>query len=53
MHKEQVLGILRHFLTFGGGILVASGKADPGTVTEVVGGAITVIGSLWSYLAKR
>lgn len=50
--KEQLLGILRHALTFVGGILVTKGLIDEATVTEIVGGVITLTGAIWSVLAK-
>jgi hypothetical protein len=51
--REQVLGIVRHVLTFAGGIVVAKGIADEATVTEVIGGVITLIGAIWSIVAKK
>lgn len=53
MNKEQVLGLLRHVLTFVGGILIAKGTIDEATATELVGGLITVIGGVWSVLTKK
>ena len=53
MNKEQVLGLLRHVLTFVGGILIAKGSIDETTATELVGGLITVIGGVWSVLTKK
>jgi hypothetical protein len=53
MNKEKVLGILRHTLTFVGGILVAKGLVDETVISEVVGALITVIGGVWSVLIKR
>ena len=53
MNKEKVLGILRHTLTFIGGILVAKGIVDETVISEVVGALITVIGGVWSVLIKR
>lgn len=50
--KEQVLGIVRHALTFVGGILVMKGLIDETIVTEVVGGVITLTGSIWSVIEK-
>ena len=52
MNKEQVLGIIRHALTFVGGILVTKGLIDETTVTEIIGGIITLTGTIWSVLAK-
>jgi hypothetical protein len=50
--KEQLLGILRHTLTFVGGILIAKGLIDEATATEIIGGIITLTGTIWSVLAK-
>lgn len=53
MSKEQVLGIVRHTLTTIGGILIANGLIDNGSVTEIVGSVITIIGVVWSVAAKK
>jgi hypothetical protein len=53
MNKEQVLGLVRHALTFVGGILIAKGLLDAGTSSEIIGAAITLIGSVWSVLSKK
>lgn len=53
MTKEQVLGVIRHVLTFVGGVLVAKGLIDEATSTEIVGGIITVAGGIWSVLDKK
>jgi hypothetical protein len=50
--KDQLLGILRHTLTFVGGILIAKGLIDEATATEIIGGIITLTGTIWSVLAK-
>jgi hypothetical protein len=50
--KEQLLGILRHTLTFVGGILIAKGLIDEATATEIIGGVITLTGTIWSVIAK-
>jgi hypothetical protein len=52
MNKNQVLGILRHSLTFLGGLLVMKGLVDETTATEIVGGVITLVGSVWSVIEK-
>jgi hypothetical protein len=51
--KEQVLGIVRHALTFVGGIFVMKGLVDETTVTEVVGGVMTLAGAIWSIIDKK
>ena len=50
--KEQVLGIIRHTLTFVGGIVVAKGLVDESTVTEIIGGVLTLTGAIGSIVAK-
>jgi hypothetical protein len=52
MKKEIVLGIIRHTLTFVGGILVMKGIADETTITEIVGGVMTLVGGIWSVINK-
>ena len=51
--KEQVLGIVRHALTFVGGIVVMKGLVDEATVTEITGGVLTLAGAIWSIIAKN
>jgi hypothetical protein len=53
LSKEQILGIIRHALTFAGGIIVMKGLADETTVTEIVGGAVTLVGAVWSIIEKN
>ena len=50
--KEQLLGIVRHTITFVGGILITKGLVDETTVTEIIGGVITLTGAIWSIVAK-
>ena len=52
MNKDQVLGIIRHTLTFVGGFLVMKGLVDETMVTEIVGGVVALVGSIWSIGAK-
>jgi len=52
MNKDQILGLLRHSLTFGGGFLVTKGWSDDSTNAELVGGLLTVIGAVWSIIIK-
>jgi len=52
LSKEQILGIVRHTLTFVGGIVVAKGLVDEATVTEIIGGVLTLTGAIWSIVAK-
>ena len=51
--KEQVLGIIRHGLTFVGGVFVMQGLVDETIVTEIIGGVVTLTGAIWSIVAKK
>lgn len=51
--KEQMLlGVLRHFLTVGGGLLVEHGYMTTGQLDEGVGAAVVLIGIGWSIWDK-
>jgi len=52
LSKEQILGIIRHSLTFVGGIVVMKGLTDEATVTEIIGGVMTLTGTIWSIVDK-
>ena len=51
--KEQLMGILRHGLTFIGGLLIMKGLVDEATVTEIIGGVMTLAGTIWSVIEKK
>lgn len=51
--KEQLLGIVRHSLTFIGGILITRGLIDEGMLNELMGGVITLTGAIWSIVSKN
>lgn len=53
MNKEQTLGIVRHVLTFLGGIVVMKGLASDSMVQEIIGTTLTLVGSIWSVVAKQ
>lgn len=53
MNKDQVLGIIRHVLTFVGGILITKGIIDEATSVEAIGSLTTLIGTIWSVLSKK
>lgn len=52
MNMDQVLGIIRHGLTFVGGILVMKGLVDETVVTEIIGSVVGLVGAIWSVVAK-
>jgi len=51
--KEQILGILRHILTFGGGLLIMKGIGDENLWSEITGSVITLVGGVWSIVEKN
>lgn len=51
--KEQFLGIVRHSLTFIGGILIMKGIVDDTLLNEIIGGVTTLAGAIWSVVAKN
>jgi hypothetical protein len=52
MKKEQILGLVRHSLTFIGGIYVMRGLIQEQLAQEIVGGLLTAIGGIWSVIDK-
>lgn len=52
MNIGMITGLVRHILTFGGGYLVTSGIATADDVNAGVGAIVTLIGLVWSWLAK-
>jgi hypothetical protein len=51
--KEQFLGIIRHTLTFLGGILLTQGIIDVSLLGEASGAIITLAGVVWSIVSKK
>jgi len=52
MNKEQKMGLLRHVLTFVGGILLAKGLVDQSLLTDMIASIMVLVGGFWSVLAK-
>jgi len=59
---DVVQGVLRHLLTFGGGILVANGHATAEQINSIgaaladpqlIGGVAAVVGIIMSYFHKQ
>jgi hypothetical protein len=51
--KDQILGLIRHALTFVGGIIVAKGLVDGALSTEIIGAVMTLVGAGWSIASKK
>lgn len=53
MNKTQVLGVIRHILTFGAGFLIAKGKLDASGAESIIGGLLAVVGGVWSVITPE
>jgi hypothetical protein len=53
MNKEQVLGLIRHALTFVGGILMLKGISNEAAITETIGAVVTAVGMIWSVIKNK
>ena len=51
--KDQFMGIVRHSLTFIGGILIMKGIVDDALINELIGGATALAGAIWSVIDKN
>lgn len=52
VNKEQVLGLVRHALTFVGGCMVANGILTEAISADIVGACMALIGTVWSLIIK-
>lgn len=52
VNKEQVLGLVRHALTFVGGCMVANGILTEAISADIVGACMALIGTIWSLIIK-
>ena len=50
--KQSFLGFVRHALTTAGGAAVAGGVATDQELGIIVGGLVTAIGIVWSFVEK-
>ena len=53
MKKNELLGLIRHALTFVGGIVVTKGLIDESLFQELLGGIMTLVGAGWSIWEKK
>jgi hypothetical protein len=53
MNKEQIMGIIRHTLTFVGGILIMKGRATEAMTQETIGAIVTAVGAVWSIVSHK
>lgn len=53
LNKTVLAGLTRHAMTGVGGSLIANGYATSGQVELLTGGAVTLVGVIWSAMQKR
>lgn len=53
MKKEKWFSIIRHTLTFVGGILVLQGSIEENVVEQIIAGTMTLIGLIWGQIEKN
>lgn len=53
MTQEQIFGIVRHFLTGIGAILIAKGLVEDGVWSELMGTSLSLAGLIWSIVSKK
>lgn len=51
--RDQILGVIRHVLTFVGGFLVTKGLVDDATLSQGIGALISLMGVVWSVVDKK
>ena len=53
MTQEQIFGVVRHFMTAIGGILIAKGLVSDTAMLELTGATISLAGVIWSIVSKK
>ena len=52
MSQNVIMAIIRHGLTFVGGMLIAKGIISEGMVAEISGLVMTAVATIWSIVEK-
>ncbi len=52
MKRDKIFGIIRHILTFAGGIIVLNGHIDDSMLQEIIGASMSIIGLVASIFDK-
>jgi hypothetical protein len=52
MSQNVIMAIIRHGLTFVGGMLIAKGIISEGMVAEISGLIMTAVATIWSIVEK-
>lgn len=52
MNQKVILSVIRHILTFVGGMLIAKGVVSESMANEITGFIVAATGSIWSIVDK-
>jgi hypothetical protein len=52
MSKDMIMGLIRHTLTFMGGLLLAKGLVDESLLTDMIASIMVLVGGIWSMSSK-
>ena len=53
MTKEKWFSVIRHTLTFVGGIMVMKGLVDESVAEQIIAGVMTLVGLVWGQVEKN
>ena len=53
MTKQKWYSVIRHTLTFVGGILVVKGTIEESVAEQIVAGVMTLVGLVWGQVEKN
>jgi hypothetical protein len=53
MKKENIYSLIRHTLTFVGGLLVLKGTIEESVSEQIIAGVMTLIGLIWGQVEKK
>ena len=53
MDKDMIIALVRHSLTFIGGLLIMKGLIDENALQEVIGSAMSLTSAIWMIVNKK
>jgi hypothetical protein len=53
IRKKELMGVVRHILTFIGGVVMMIGIGEGEVIGEMVGSAVALTGLVWSIIEKN
>jgi hypothetical protein len=53
MSKNQILSLIRHTLTFVGGVLLTHGTIDESVMEQIIATTLSLVGLVWGVIEKK